>query len=244
MSGGISLLGHCGRRKCMIGLIKMAFFIGVVVLLGVGTIALKRRNEKIMSDCMNEIMNTPESEEKNINMKSEEVKTEPISYISPKKQDLNKVVIPKDTEFSEVMDLLVYLAKKYPEEVGLKLNVPVSALSISLFEQRTGIKFTEELNALYQFADGFELNCGNFELMELEQIETHYRNDIYEWGNTKNYIFLGTIIGDGEAVFLDGQTGHIISYDHGRETDHETITSILDYIIEIFVEVDDERLEN
>ena len=142
------------------------------------------------------------------------------------------------------MDLLVYLAKKYPEEVGLKLNVPVSALSISLFEQRTGIKFTEELNALYQFADGFELNCGNFELMELEQIETHYRNDIYEWGNTKNYIFLGTIIGDGEAVFLDGQTGHIISYDHGRETDYETITSILDYIIEIFVEVDDERLEN
>lgn len=217
----------------MISLIKMIFFIAVVVLLGIGTIALRWRNLRRLSNLIEESVNLSDLEEENRN-----------SEAVGMKQDLNEVVVPKDTEFSEVMELLVYLAKKYPKEISLKLNAPASASAIRFFEQRTGIRLTEELNALYQFANGFELNWGNFELMELEQVEMHYKEDEYEWGNTKKFILLGSVIGDGEAIFLDGETGHIISNDHGKEKDFETITNILDYIIDIFAEVEDERLES
>ena len=164
------------------------------------------------------------------------------NYIPPVRQDINIAVIPENAEFYEEMKLLVHLAKNYPDDVELRLFSPVSDAEIDGFEKRTNIKLTDELRDLFKFTNGFYLSPSNLEISTLDQIE---KMPDPEWDNTKNYLFLGDMIGDGVLVLLDLDTNKIIANDHGDEEEYDDITTLLECIIADFLdgEVEDDELE-
>ncbi|MDE6500572.1 MAG: SMI1/KNR4 family protein [Ruminococcus sp.] len=165
------------------------------------------------------------------------------NYITPNKQDLDKVVVPENTEFYEEMDLILHLAKKYPDNIRLELNFPTSKSKIDEFENKNNIKLTDELRALYMFADGFSVSSGHLDILELDKVEKSLDTK-WEWGDTKHYILLGDMIGDGEEIFLNLDNGKIISYEHGAEEEYHSIAMLLSDIIFTFIdgEVEDEKL--
>lgn len=168
----------------------------------------------------------------------------PDNYIPPKKQDLEKAVVPDNAEFYEEMDLLIHLAKNYPDDINVTLYHPASKSRIDEFERNNNIKLTDELKALYMFTDGFSLSAANLDILLLDQIEESLDYE-WEWGDTKNYLLLGDMIGDGESIHLDLDSGNIITYDHGEETEYDSITMLLAQIILDFIhgEIDDEKLD-
>lgn len=165
------------------------------------------------------------------------------NYITPEKQDIDKVVVPENTEFYEEMDLLLHLAREYPDTIWLELNLPTSKSKIDEFESRNNIKLTDELRALYMFADGFSVSSGSLNILELDQVEKSLDYE-WEWGDDKHYVLLGDMIGDGEEIFLDLDSGKIISVDHGEEGEFDSIATLLSDIIFTFIdgEVEDEKL--
>ena len=169
------------------------------------------------------------------------------NYIQPEKQDIDAVEVPSDASFFEEMNLLVHLAREYPDEdeLQLELNAPATEEEIAEFEKRNNISLTDDLKALYKFANGFSLECANLDISTLAQIESDLSNE-YEWGDSKNYVLIGEMIGDGEIILLDLDTNKIITNDHGDETVFDDISMLLSDIIFTFLEneVDDEELEN
>lgn len=166
------------------------------------------------------------------------------NYIPPKKQDLEKVVVPENADFYEEMNLFIHLAKNYPDDIKVELNLPASKSMIDEFESKNNIKLTNELKALYMFANGFFISSASLDILGLDQIEKSLDYE-WEWGDTKHYVLLGDIIGDGESIHLDLDSGNIISYDHGEETEYDSFTMLLAEIILDFVqgEIDDEKLD-
>lgn len=166
------------------------------------------------------------------------------NYMTPDKQDLDKVVVPENTEFYEEMDLLVHLAREYPDDIQLTLNVPASESRIDEFETKNQMKLTDELRAFYMFADGFSVSSGHLNILTLDQVEESLNTE-WEWGDTRHYVLLGDMIGDGEDIFLDLDSGKIITYDHGEEEEFDSIGALLANIIFTFIdgEFEDEKLE-
>lgn len=165
------------------------------------------------------------------------------NYIPPKQQDLDKVAVPENTDFYEEMDLILHLARNYPDNIRLELNLPASKSKIDEFENKNNIKLTDELRDLYMFADGFSISSGSLNILQLDQVEESLGYE-WEWGDTKHYVLLGDMIGDGEDIFLDLDSGKIISYDHGEEEEFDDIDALLCDIIFSFIdgEVEDEKL--
>ncbi len=166
------------------------------------------------------------------------------TYIPPKEQELDSVTVPENLPFAEEMKLLIHLAKTYPDEVYLTLYEPVSAATIAEFESRNNIKLTEELKSLFLFTNGFSISAGNLDINSLDLIES-YISAKWEWGDTKNYLYIGDMIGDGEIILLDLDSGNIITNDHGEETDFGDLTWLLADTICTFLdgEVEDEQLD-
>ncbi len=170
---------------------------------------------------------------------------EPITpYIPPKKQELESVAVPENAPFAVEMKLLLHLSKKHPDRVRMTFYEPVSASSIDAFEQRNNIKLTDELKMLFSFTNGFSLSAGHMEIDSLDFIERSLSAE-WEWGDTKNYVCIGDMIGDGEIILLDLDSGTIITNDHGKETDYGDLTTLLSYIISLFLdgEVGDVELD-
>lgn len=165
-----------------------------------------------------------------------------VPYIPPKKQKLDSVSIPENAPFAEELKLLLHLAKKHRDDVRLTFYEPVSALSIETFEQRNNIKLTDELKTFFSFTNGFNLSAGHIEIDSLDLIERNLSAE-WEWGDTKNYMCIGDMIGDGEIILLDLDSGTIITNDHGNETDYGDLTTLFSYVISLFLEVEDEELD-
>lgn len=165
-------------------------------------------------------------------------------YIPPQKQDPDSVCVPESLPFAEEMELLLHLAKEYPDDVELTLYEPASASDIDEFESRNNIKLTDELKSLFRFSNGFDLSVGNISINTLDLTERHLSTE-WEWGDTKNYVYIGDMIGDGELILLDTDTGSIITDDHGEETDYGDLTALLSDTICNFLdgEIEDEDLE-
>ncbi len=163
-------------------------------------------------------------------------------YIPPEELDPDTVSVPESLPFAEEMRLLLHLAKTYPDDLELTLYEPVSASDIDEFEARNNIKLTDELRQLYLFTNGLSLSAGNIDINTLAQTERHLST---EWGDTKNYVYLGDMIGDGEIILLDRDSGNIITNDHGEETDYGDLTTLLADSICSFLdgEIEDEELD-
>lgn len=171
-------------------------------------------------------------------------KEQKIPYIPPKELELDSVTVPENAPFAEEMKLLLHLAKKHPDDVRLTFYEPVSASGIDAFELRNHIKLTDELKMLFLFTNGFDLSVGHIEINSLGLIE-RYLSTEWEWGDTKRYIYIGDMIGDGEIILLDRDNGNIITNDHGEETEYGDLTTLLYDVICNFLdgEVEDEELD-
>ncbi len=167
------------------------------------------------------------------------------NYTPPEKQQLENAVVPENASFYDEMNLLIHLTKNYPDDVEIELNVPASKSKIDQFEAKNNIKLTDELQALYMFADGLSLLSPSYlNILSLDEIEESLDYE-WEWGDIKNYILLGDMIGDGECIFLDLDTGKIITNDHGDETEYSDLSILFGDFICTFLEneVDDDELE-
>ena len=239
----------------MIGL-----FVAAAISIGAVSIRLHNKNQQNFQERMQSILQNHESMSKQEMVHPEEPQITPTSkktsftpkteegvyqrYIPPEKQNLDAAAVPSDCVFSEAMGLMLYLAKTYHDTFRFLLYVPLSASEVAAFEQRSGIELTEELRALYQFTNGFEWNCGYIRIMELDQVEKHL-SDRYEWGDSKHYVWLGSRVGDGEEIYFDLDSRQLVTHFEGEETKYNSLTKILEMIIDSFVEceVEDERLD-
>ena len=163
---------------------------------------------------------------------------------SPDLQDLDKVVVPDSADFAEEIRLLIHLAQEFPDDIELELYEPASEDMIKEFEEKNNIKLPDHLRKFYLFANGMTLSAGNLDLFPLSDIEDNLDTE-WEWGDEKNYILLGDMVGDGETIFLDLDTGNIVTDDHGDESIHEDITALLFETIAIFLdgEFEDDMLD-
>lgn len=225
----------------------LATFSAVVIYIGIFTIKLKRRNRERMHQTLQELLKEteptkPAPPKPQLAPAPKPAKPSVPRYIPPKEQDLALAVVPFGEEFSEAMDLLVYLGKTYPDEVYLHLYEPVSESELQAFEEQHHIRFTQEIRALYRFTDGFSMNWGHMEIDPLRMVKRNLTNK-YEWGDTRHYVWIGSLIGDGEMILYDLDTQHIVTNDHGEETEYDTLTELIDYVIELFEEIEDPQLE-
>lgn len=173
------------------------------------------------------------------------VEKEPeISFIPPAEQDLDAVTVPEDLPFAEEIKLIIHLAKTHPDDVSLTLYEPASASDIDAFEQRNNIRLSDELRMLFLFSNGFDFSAGSIGINPLSLIES-YLSVEWEWGDTENYVYIGDMIGCGEVILMDRDSGRIITNDHGEETDYGDLTTLLSDGICLFLkgEVDDEKLD-
>lgn len=184
-----------------------------------------------------EVQTTPVEAVKN----TEEQET---PYIPPEEQKLDSVIVPENLPFAEEMELFLHLAKTHPDDIRLKLYKPVSASTIEEFELRNNIKLTDELKMLFLLTNGFRTSAGHIDIGSLDFIE-RYLNVEWEWGDTKNNLYIGDMIGDGEIILLDRDSGNIKTNDHGDETDYGDLTTLLSCVICDFLdgEIQDEKLD-
>lgn len=165
-------------------------------------------------------------------------------YRMPAEQDPETAVVPAHAEFSEEMNLLLHLAKNYPDELTVSLYAPVSQADIDSFEAQTQIRLTDELKDFYLFTNGIMISAANLDLSTLSQVGESLEEE-WEWGDEKRRILLGEMIGDGELIFYDADCGKIIANDHGDETEYSDLTMLFAEIILDFIhgEIDDEQLD-
>ena len=224
---------------------KFILFIAAVIALGVITIKLKRKNKetykKALHDLFGEdIFEEPKTEAVPLPQVKEEKDEEAESvYVRPRSLDNNSVIIPEEFIFKDEFKVLLYMAEKYPEEMNLTLYDPVSELSINLFEERTGIKLTEELKALYKFTNGLDADRCTLEFEPLEIIEREYKRGYSDWakeGDANDYVYIGSVIGDGEYLCMEKKSGHIFWHDCGEMTDYISVENILYWLIEFVYE--------
>ena len=166
------------------------------------------------------------------------------NYDSPEIQELDDVNVPESADFCEEMKLLVHLAKEYPDDVELELYQPASEDSIREFEEKNDIRLPDSLRQFYKFADGMSLAPSNLNIFPLADVEAELDTE-FEWGDEKNYILIGDMIGDGKIILLDLDTGKLVTNDHGEEEDFEDVSMLLFDTIAIFFdgEFEDDQLD-
>lgn len=156
-------------------------------------------------------------------------------FILPKTQDLNEVIVPKDIVIKEELEILLYMAEKYADDVDIELYVPVSETEINLFEQRTGIILTDELKEFYHFSNGLDGSIGTMNLYCLENVEGLYKQGYCDWveeNDAEDYVLIGSD-GGCEYLIMEKATGHIFWYgDEGEIRDVETIKNLLCWTID------------
>lgn len=219
---------------------RFILFIVAVIALGIITIKLKRKNrsrtETLLSDLINSI--TEEKEQKPDEVKEQKSEEEEL-YIVPKSIDINTAAVAENSPLKENLEMLLYMAKKYPDQMGLCLYEGASSLTISLFEERTGIKLTDELKALYMFSNGMDVDRSTLIFDNLEIIERDYKKGYCDWlkeGDADDYLLIGSVIGDGEYLCMEKKTGHIFWHDEGEMTDYIDAGSIIDWAIRFIYE--------
>lgn len=222
---------------------QFLLFVVAVIAIGVFTIWLKRKNRKKMEGAWKELGDkimqqaapqTPVQSQPQPVQSSFDSQTEEL-LIPQTAQDLSSLVIPESLPFAEEIRILRYMCMKYPNEVQMDLYDPASEITISLFEQRLGVRLPDEVHALYGFANGMDL-CGmTLSFDSLHIIEGLYRRgygDFVQEGDRNDYIIMGSVIGDGGAVLLEKKTGYLLRYDEGRLTNFYGVTSLLKWLID------------
>ena len=139
--------------------------------------------------------------------------------------DLEEVMIP-DNSLSEHFTELVALSKAYPEEMNVTFHTPAKPKAIAAFERKHKLTLPAELKDLLLISNGFSLDYDDF--YGLEEIEYHLTN----WGpleeEGEEYIFIASVVGDGEEIVFSKKTGLIYWHDHGDFTEYGTLDAVLE----------------
>lgn len=139
--------------------------------------------------------------------------------------DIEEVKIP-DNSLSEHFTELVALCKAYPEEMNVTFHTPAKPKAIVAFEKKHKLTLPSELKELLLFSNGFSLDYDDF--YGLEEIEYHLTN----WGpleeDGEEYIFIASVVGDGEEIVFSKKTGLIYWHDHGDFTEYGTLDAVLE----------------
>ena len=225
-------------------------FIVAVIALGVVTIKLKRKNRKTMHDAWEQLgekilkddqqqasqpVHPPVQpmQQTQPAAKPEDINLEEI-YVRQPVQDLATLAVPDGLPFAEEIRVLKYMAEKYPDRIVADLYSPAGEITISLFEQRMGIRLPDDLRALYAFTNGMDL-CGmDLSFESLQTIEGMYRQGycyFKEDGDQEHYLVIGSMIGDGISIILDKRTGDLLRYDEGKTTNYRDVVTLLKWLI-------------
>lgn len=139
--------------------------------------------------------------------------------------DLDAVKVP-DNSLSEHFTELVTLSKTYPEEMNVTFHAPAKPQAIAAFERKHKLTLPAELKDLLLISNGFSLDYDDF--YGLEEIEYHLTN----WGpleeDGEEYIFIASVVGDGEEIVFSKKTGLIYWHDHGDLTEYGTLDAVLE----------------
>lgn len=138
---------------------------------------------------------------------------------------LEEVMIP-DNSLSEHFTELVALCKAYPRDINVTFHAPTKAKDITAFEKKHKFSLPAEVKDLLLFSNGLSLDYDDF--YGLEEIEYHLTN----WGpleeDGEEYIFIASVVGDGEEIVFSKKTGLIYWHDHGDFTEYGTLDAVLE----------------
>lgn len=159
----------------------------------------------------------------------------------PKERNIQELVIPEDFMFKEEFEILKYMAIKYPDECKIFLYEPVSITTISMCEQRMGIKFSDELKTLYTFTNGMDFSLCTLGFDFLESIERMHEIgycDFEKEGDAKDYVIVGDYNGCGDPIVMEKSTGALFTVDHevGEKSEALTLLELLYWAIEFISE--------
>lgn len=223
-------------------LLRPIIFIVAIIGIGILTIKLSRYNEKKRTEAFNRLMELPpnELEDEKIQVAENDITDSDEAapeFIRPREIDINELVIPDNFMFKEEIEILKYMATKYPDECKIFLYEPVSAATISMYEQRMGIKFTDELKALYTFTNGMEFSLCTLSFESLQAMENMYKIgycDFEKEGDAKDYIIVGGYLGCGDSIIMEKSTGNLFRFDHeeGEKSEPYTVKELLYWAIE------------
>lgn len=139
--------------------------------------------------------------------------------------DLEEVKVP-DNSLSEHFTELVALCKAYPNDINVTFHAPAKPKAIAAFEKKHKLSLPAELKDLLLFSNGFSLAYDDF--YGLEEMEYHLTN----WGpleeEGEEYIFIASVVGDGEEIVFSKKTGLIYWHDHGDFTEYGTLDAVLE----------------
>ena len=220
-------------------------FIIVVIAIGVLTIVLRTKNRKNKEKAWKELnermmqQGIPPQQPYSMpqfmpTQAAYEGQTEEL-FVPQTAQNLSTLVIPDSLPFAEEIRILKYMCERYPNVVQMDLYNPASDITISLFEQRVGVRLPDDLKALYRFANGMDL-CGmTVSLDSLHIIEGFYRRGyscFKQEGDQQDFVIMGSLTGDGVSIVLEKQTGYLLRYEAGGFSNFRDVTGLLHWLIQ------------
>lgn len=147
--------------------------------------------------------------------------------------DIEKVRIP-DNSLSEIFTEMIQTCKNYPENINASFHAPAKAKDIASFEKKYQLSLPVELKDLLLFSNGFSLHFDDF--YSLEEIEFLLNKYGPMEKEGEEYIFIASVIGDGEEIVFSKKTGQIYWHDHGEFTEYGTLDAVLEERLEFIKE--------
>lgn len=165
----------------------------------------------------------PSTRPKQNTYETEPKKPEP-AYPKIPEIDIEQVKIPNNS-LSEIFAKIIQLCKDFPKDVNTTFHVPAKAKDIASFEKKYQLSLPIELKDLLLFSNGFSLNFDDF--YSLEEIEFLYNKYGPMEKEGEEYIFIASVVGDGEEIVFSKKTGLIYWHDHGEFTEYGTLDAVL-----------------
>ena len=226
--------------------LRPVIFIAAVIGFTILMLKIARNNSKRRSEAMNQLIDLAVNKldnEKDSVANGDIVSTDESTpkFIMPKELNIEELVIPEDFMFKEEFEILKYMAIKYPDKCKISLYEPVSITTISMCEQRMGIKFTDELKALYTFTNGMDFSLCTLGFDFLETIERMHEIgycDFEKEGDAKDYVIVGDYNDCGGPIVMEKSTGNLYSVDHevGEKSEPWMVSELLYWAIEFIAD--------
>lgn len=235
----------------ILALLRPIIFIAVVVGFTIFMLKIARNNSKRRSEAINQLIdlavNKLEDGQAQVSNDSADTINTNITSASlpkitiPNRINLAESVIPDDFILKDEFEILKYMAIKYPDYCNITLYEPASITTISMCEQRMGIKFTDELKALYTFTNGLDISFSILEFDFLESIERMHETgycDFEKEGDANDYVIVGSSMGCGDPIVMEKSTGNLYVIDHeiGEKSEVYTLKELLYWAIEFRAE--------
>lgn len=132
-----------------------------------------------------------------------------------------------EKEIRTILDIY----EKYKDELGnFKFAEPATEQEISDWEKTSGITLPESYKDWLRFSNGSTIDMCTAEFFCLDRIAEYSK---YETCLPDEYVWIGDMFGDGEALLFSRLTGKIVRYCDGRFTEYDSMKEILLTVIDL-----------